>query len=117
MLHHFPHQAIDGCWHVVTRCPTTEALQSVGEFLDVDEARADAGRRNAHHGDQDGQFGRMLGCPSNVNAVSRLFHGPVANERHGGNAGAAPERTARLVGSGIGPAVVRPITSVSEVSQ
>ena len=33
MLHHFPHQAINGIWHAVYRAPGTEALHSIGDAL------------------------------------------------------------------------------------
>lgn len=46
MLHHFPHQAIDGSWHTVYRRPTTGELQSVLDAPTKRAAQEEADRLN-----------------------------------------------------------------------
>lgn len=40
MLHHFPHQAIDGSWHAVRRITGCNSLHSIGEAFCKSGAQA-----------------------------------------------------------------------------
>lgn len=42
MLHHFPHQAIDGSWHVVYRLPGCDSLHSVMSCPSENAARMES---------------------------------------------------------------------------
>lgn len=46
MLHHFPHQAIDGSWHAVYRIPGCDSLSSVGVGPSREAAQAIADKEN-----------------------------------------------------------------------
>ena len=105
-LHHFPHQAIDGRWHVVTRDPITAGLESVDDFPTEVEALAEAEARNANHGVIRGQ------CES-VNSVSRPFHGSRQAEWVASGVGMALMGSASLRGASVRSGRLQPTTSAS----
>lgn len=56
-LHHFPHQAIDGSWHAVYRCPQTKHLNSIGAGCSETSAKAMADAANRQ---QDRQHAKAM---------------------------------------------------------